>query len=85
MSGGHLENIGRPVVLENVYGVHFEEKKKKRLILPFFHRGRTLNMFFFLTLPNRNLIVFDEENRFTSLITIVGIRDYPGISTVSNP
>ena len=50
MSGGHLEKIGRPVVLENVSGGHFERKKekKKRLLLPFFHRGRTLNMFFFL-------------------------------------
>ena len=48
MSGGHLEKIGRPVVLENVSGGHFEEEKKKRLLLPFFHRGRTLNMLFFL-------------------------------------
>ena len=42
MSGGHLENIGQPVVLENVSGGHFEkkERKKKRLLLPFFHRGR---------------------------------------------
>ena len=29
----------------------FWKKKKKRLLLPFFHRGRTLNMFFF-TSPN---------------------------------
>ena len=53
MSGGHLEKIGRPVVLENVSGGHFEEekeKKKKRLLLPFFHRGRTLNMFCFFLL-----------------------------------
>ena len=48
MSGGHLEKIGRPVVLENVSGGHFERRKKKRLLLPIFHRGRTLNMFFFL-------------------------------------
>ena len=34
----------------NVSSGHFEEKKggKKRLLLPFFHRGRTLNMFVFL-------------------------------------
>ena len=30
MSGGHLEKIGRPVVLENVSGGHFEEKKEKK-------------------------------------------------------
>ena len=29
-TGGHLEKIGRPVVLENVSGGHFEKKKKKR-------------------------------------------------------
>ena len=29
MSGGHLEKIGRPVVLENVSGGHFEEEKNE--------------------------------------------------------
>ena len=50
MSGGHLEKIGRPVVLENVSGSHKKikkKKKKRRLLLPFSHRGRTLNTFFF--------------------------------------
>ena len=47
VSGGHLEKISRPVVLENVSGGHFEKKRKKRLLLPSFQRGRTLNMFFF--------------------------------------
>ena len=51
-TGSHLEKTGRPVVLENVSGGHvifllIEREKKKRLLLPFFHRGRTLNMFFF--------------------------------------
>ena len=51
-TGSHLEKIGRPVVLENVSGGHFErEKKKKKRLLPFFHRGRTLNMFLFFTSP----------------------------------
>ena len=31
-AGGHLEEIGRPVVLENVSGGHLE---KKGLLLPF--------------------------------------------------
>ena len=30
MSGGHLEKIGRPVVLENVSGGHLKKKKKKK-------------------------------------------------------
>ena len=30
MSGGHLEKIGRPVVLKNVSGGHFEEKKEEK-------------------------------------------------------
>ena len=29
-TGSHLEKIGRPVVLENVTGGHFERKKKKK-------------------------------------------------------
>ena len=56
MSGGHLEKIGRPVVLENVSGGHKKKIKKKRLLLPFFHRGRTLNMFCFFTSPNITIL-----------------------------
>ena len=66
MSGGHLEKIGRPVVLENVSGGHFIKKKEKKkcLLLPFFHRGRMLNMFFFYFALGVSLSngVFDKFN-----------------------
>ena len=40
MSGGHLEKLGRPVVLENVSGGHFEKKKKKKAPPPSFFPQR---------------------------------------------
>ena len=40
MSGGHLEKIGRPVVLENVSGGHFEKKKENKAPPPSFFPWR---------------------------------------------
>ena len=53
MSGGHLDKIGRPVVLENVSGSHFEKRKekKKRLLLPFFPQRQDAKHVCFFTSP----------------------------------
>ena len=56
-TGSHLEKVGRPVVLENVSGGHFERENyilKKRLLLPFFHRGRRLSCYFRESEPREN-------------------------------
>ena len=51
MSGGHLEKIGRPVVLENVSGGHLKKKKKNASSFLFSTEAGTLNMFCFFTSP----------------------------------
>ena len=50
MSGGHLENIGRPVVLENVSGGHFEKKRRKKKAPPpsFFPQRQDAKHVFFI-------------------------------------
>ena len=48
-TGSHLEKIGRPVVLENVSGGHFERKKNKNTPPPSFfpQRPDTKHVLFF--------------------------------------
>ena len=47
MSGGHLEKIGRPVVLENVSGGHFEKNPKQTPPPSFFPQRQDAKHVFF--------------------------------------